>query len=133
MQDQETVEQKGHILIIEDEQEVNELLNDFLNIHGYKTTVVNNGAEAWGYIKNEPPDLIITDLLLPGEHGLDLINQINNEFFIPIIIISGIYKSKEVQKSMDCGCVTAFFEKPLGLKKVLRKIEAILESHSGNG
>jgi len=133
MQDQEIPENKGHILIIEDEQEVNELLKDFLNIHGYLTTIVNNGTEAWKFIKSETPDLIITDLLLPGEHGLDLINQINDEFFIPIIVISGIYKSKEIHKSIECGCVTAFFEKPLELKKILRKIEAILVTPSGNG
>lgn len=117
---------KKIILIVEDEPEVSTMLKDFFNSQGIDVALVDDGAAGLEYLKGDKPDLVITDLLLPGEHGIDLIKTIKEEYFIPVIVISGIYKLGEVQRSIQCDGVEGFFEKPLDLKRLLKKVQEIL-------
>lgn len=122
------MQNKRNILVIDDEPDVRDLLKDFLEDHGYTVKLVEDGAAAVKYMDKNVPDLVITDLLLPGEHGIDLIKIIKDKFFIPVIVMSGIYKAKEVSHVIHEDFVKAFFEKPLHLDKVVEKIEEILNA-----
>jgi DNA-binding NtrC family response regulator len=117
---------KKNILIIEDEEDIRELLVDFFNENRYSARGVENGAQAKEAMGKEVPDLVITDLLLPGEHGLDLIRFIKDKYFIPVIIISGIYKADEIRDIMENYFVEGFFQKPVDVTNLLRKVNAIL-------
>jgi len=117
---------KKIILIVEDEPEVSLMLKDFFNSQDFEVALVDDGAAGLEYLKGGKPDLVITDLLLPGEHGIDLIKTIKEEYFIPVIVISGIYKLGEVQRSIEYDGVEGFFEKPLDLKKLLKRVQEIL-------
>jgi len=117
---------KKTILLIEDEPEVSLMLKDFFNSQDFEVALVDDGAAGLEYLKSANPDLVITDLLLPGEHGIDLIKTIKEEYFIPVIVISGIYKLAEVQRSIQCDGVEGFFEKPLDLKGLLKRVQEIL-------
>ncbi len=117
---------KKTILIIDDEPEIRDMMVDLLEKNNYETTAVENGIEALEYIKGNIPNMVIIDLLLPGEHGIDLLKIIKEEYFIPVIVISGIYKFNEVQHELECHCVEGFFEKPLPLDKFLDRVEEIL-------
>lgn len=122
------MQNKKNILVIDDEPDVRELLKDFLEDHGFTVKLVDDGAAAVEYMDKNIPDLVITDLLLRGEHGIDLIKIIKDKFFIPVIVMSGIYKAKEVSYVIKEDFVEAFFEKPLHLDKVLEKIDEILNA-----
>ncbi len=117
---------KKTILIIDDEPEIRDMMVDLLEKNNYETTAVENGIEALEYIKGNIPNMVIIDLLLPGEHGIDLLKIIKEEYFIPVIVISGIYKFNEVQHELECHLVEGFFEKPLPLDKFLDRVEEIL-------
>lgn len=117
---------KKIILVIDDEPDVRDLLKDHLEDNNFTVYVVDDGAEALESMERNIPDLVITDLLLPGEHGIDLIKIIKEKFFLPVIVISGIYREKEVAHVIKEDLVEAFFEKPLNLDKVLEKINAVL-------
>jgi len=117
---------KKIILVIDDEPDIRDLLKDHLEDNNFTVNVVDDGAEALESIGRTIPDLVITDLLLPGEHGIDLVKIIKEKFFLPVIVISGIYREEEVSHVIKEDLVEAFFEKPLNLDEVLGKINSIL-------
>lgn len=120
------MEAKREILIVEDEEETRELLAAFFRDNNYDIREAGNGTDALDLLKEKVPDLVITDLLLPGEHGVDLVRKIKDKYFIPVIIISGIYRAEEVRDVIENYFVEGFFEKPVDLMNLLRKVNVIL-------
>ena len=115
------------ILIIDDEPEIRELLKLFFEDSGFKTEGIENGIAAIDYIKKKTPDLIVTDLLLPGEHGINIIETITKQYFIPTIIISGIYSEDNVSDVIENNFIRGFFKKPLNLNQLLKVVNTILD------
>lgn len=119
---------KKHILIIDDDQEIIELLKDFFEGNGFSVGTASNGLDGLEYFKRQIPDLIISDLLLPGEHGLNMIKTIKEKYFVPAIMISSIYKENQLESVMEEYFVEAFFSKPLKLDVLLEKVNSILNA-----
>ena len=67
---------KHHILVVDDDYEIRELLKNFLNKHDFKTTVAKNGTEMFSLLENKDIDLIVLDLMLPGDNGLVLTKKV---------------------------------------------------------
>jgi len=120
------MEAKREILIVEDEEETRELLATFFRENNYDVREAGNGTDALHLLTDKVPDLVITDLLLPGEHGVDLVRKIKDRYFIPVIIISGIYRAEEVRDVIENYFVEGFFEKPVNVMTLLRKVNVIL-------
>jgi len=116
-----------NILVVDDEEEIRELLKDFLEIKGFNVRVESDGLKALELMEKEIPNIIIMDLLLPGEHGINLIRTVKEKYFIPIIIISGIYNKEEVEHLMEEYFVEDFMKKPLDLEELAKKINKILD------
>ena len=91
----------NNIVLIEDDSDVREFLCTFLGEQGYNITVAENGTIAKEIISNKQPNLVISDLLLPGEHGLAVIKFIKDKYFLPVIAISGIYTKDELKKDIE--------------------------------
>jgi two-component system OmpR family response regulator len=117
-----------HILIIDDDPEVIDLLKDFFEGNQFKVGTASTGVEGIDYFKETLPDLVVTDLLLPGEHGINVIKAIKENYFVPVIIMSSIYKEAEIKPLMEDYFVEAFFEKPFDLKELLKKVNDILDA-----
>lgn len=113
------------ILLIEDDDDVREFLFTFLKESGYQIIEVENGARAREKIDLEKPDLIISDLLLPGEHGLEVIKYIKDKYFLPVIAISGIYSLEEIEKDMEELYIDGFIKKPVDTALLTETIEKI--------
>ena len=120
------MEAKREILVVEDEEETRELLVTFFRENNYDVREAGNGTDALDLLKEKVPDLVITDLLLPGEHGVDLVRKVKDRYFIPVIIISGIYRAEEVRDVIENYFVEGFFEKPVDVMNLLRKVNVIL-------
>ena len=114
------------ILIVDDDADVRDMLRDALTQDGYRVVLSASGAGAIQMVQTDMPDLIILDLLLPGEHGLDLVATIKQRFFIPILIISGVYEFKEIRAQLETIMVEGFFEKPIHVEKFLAVIKQLL-------
>ncbi len=63
---------QDHILIVDDDREIRTLLGDYLQKHGYRTTAVADGKAMWSALDNARVDLIILDVMLPGDDGFVL-------------------------------------------------------------
>jgi DNA-binding response OmpR family regulator len=117
---------KKDVMVIEDDPEVLEMLKDFLEVKGFNVTVESDGIKALELIPKILPDIIIMDLLLPGEHGINLIRTVKEKYFIPIIAISGIYKKDEIEDIIEDYFVEDFMKKPLTLEELAKKINNII-------
>ncbi|UCH95605.1 MAG: response regulator [Candidatus Aminicenantes bacterium] len=117
-----------NILVVDDEKEIRDLLKDFLEGNHFHVTLAADGLKALELIEENIPGIAIIDLLLPGEHGINLIKTIKEKYFIPIIIISSIYRREEIKPVMDEYFVEDFFEKPIDLKELLKKINTIINA-----
>ncbi len=122
------MEQKNqkHILIIDDEEEITRVMSSFFEKFGFSTESAHDGIKALASVKNRLPDIVITDLLLPGEHGINIVKTIKEKYFIPVIIITGIYEEAELKSLIEDYFVEAFFAKPFDLEKLLEKVKDIL-------
>lgn len=120
------METKSTILIVDDEKDIRLLLQEFLENNGFTVLVAEDGQQALKLAGEQLPDLVITDLLLPKEHGIDVIQIIKDRFFLPIIAISGIYKQDEIKTRIDDVFIDGFFEKPLDLNAILACVRSIL-------
>jgi DNA-binding response OmpR family regulator len=120
------METKNTILVVDDEVEIRLLLRDFLEKHGFNVLDAADGHQALKLADEHRPDLVITDLLLPKEHGVDVIQAIKDRFFLPVIAISGIYKKDEIRDKVGDVFIDDFFEKPLDLAVMLASVRALL-------
>jgi DNA-binding response OmpR family regulator len=118
------------ILVIDDEVEIRELLKEFLEDEGFKVIEAKDGIKAQECLEEKLPDIVVIDLLLPGEHGITLVKTIKEKYFIPVIIISGVYKRDELQDMMDEHFVEGFLEKPISMDVLLGKIRAIIDERT---
>jgi len=119
------------ILIVEDDRDIATLLETILQDAGYKVSVVHNGADALGFLKdNTDFDLIITDIIMPGTDGYDLIHFVKSQLDIKIIAMSGggvLVSSKNAIQTIE-GQVDACIEKPVQVGTLLKHIERVLNS-----
>lgn len=118
--------EKKVILVVDDEADIRTLLKDFLENKNFCVLEAADGAQALELAKKHVPDLIITDMLLPKVHGIEVAQLIKDNFFIPIIGISGVYRQDEIAQEMDDFYLDGFFEKPIDLESLYQRIQSIL-------
>jgi DNA-binding response OmpR family regulator len=114
------------VLIVDDDSDVLNLLKEFLVEKQFNTLEAENGTKALEIAQIEKPDMLITDLLLPGIHGIDLVKTVKSTYKIPVIVISGIYKGGELSDFLESENVDAYFIKPLNLNLLYNKINSLL-------
>jgi CheY-like chemotaxis protein len=115
------VKMKKKILICDDEEPIRLLLSEALKDE-YDVISCDNGRDAIKYITKEKIDLLITDIKMPGTHGLEVIERIRERNKdIPIIICSA-YKLLEDDIVVKTSGVSAFFTKPIEIKQLRAKV-----------
>lgn len=114
------------VMIVDDDQEIREMLREALEMDGYHVVLAESGIGLFDLIEKDVPDLIILDLLLPGEHGLDLVAMLKKKYFIPTLIISGIYKIEEIRAQLETTMVEGFLEKPINLLSLRATVHQLL-------
>ncbi len=117
------------ILVIEDEENLGKLIVAFLEKNGFKVQCLSQGVEDIEVIRKEQPDLILTDLLLPGLHGFDICKNVKEDPELgetPLIIMTAVYKNAIHKLEAKRLGVKDFVEKPLDFDDLLRKIEGCI-------
>ena len=121
-----------HILAVEDDEQVQELLSDYLTHEGFRVTVAATGAAMTTALAAEPADLILLDLRLPDGDGLALVRQLRSESQLPVIILSG--KVEEVDRivGLELGA-DDYLTKPFNPRELLARIKAVLRRAGESG
>ena len=118
-------EPKGNILVVDDEPQITRVLKTTLSSQGYGVRSASDGEEALNEMKTWPPDLIITDLRMPGIDGLELCRRVRLDSRIPIIVLS--VKGEEAIKvqALDAGA-DDYVTKPFSVNELLARVRAAL-------
>jgi DNA-binding response OmpR family regulator len=120
------MEQKAHILIVEDEQKIRTALRDFLEYHGFKVTEAVDGFEAERTVAEGRFDLILLDLMLPKISGEQLCSKWRRDSLqTPIIMLTAKGQEKEKVTRLNLGA-DDYISKPFSLEELLARIKAVL-------
>ncbi|MBS3905225.1 MAG: response regulator transcription factor [Simkania sp.] len=120
--------QKKRILLIEDEEDIASLIKLQAEISGYKLHVEVDGVNGYRAIEREQPDLVILDIMLPGQNGLDVCRKMksNPELKnIPVIIISAKGEELDVVLGLELGA-DDYLPKPFSPRILFSRIKAVL-------
>lgn len=118
---------KKHILAIDDEAPILDLLGEYLTSQGYRVTCVLNAMEARRVAETDPPDLIISDLQLEDTDGLHLIDQLRSLLpNKPVILLTGVlFESQVIEQNLKWK-VSAYVSKTAPLQTLLQEIRRLI-------
>lgn len=113
------------ILLIEDEPRLNSFLKEGLEQQGYSVDAAANGSTGLEYASTQTYDLVVLDIMLPGQSGFEVLNNMR-QFGIrtPVIIISALNSSDHVIQGLDAGAVD-YVKKPFDFGEFLARIRAV--------
>lgn len=122
-----TVEQtdSGHILIVEDDERLASLTREYLENNGLTVSVEHDGAKAVDRILEENPDLVVLDLMLPGEDGVSICRRVRADFQNPILMLTARTDDLDEVLGLEMGA-DDYVAKPVRPRVLLARIRALL-------
>lgn len=124
---------KKRILLIEDEEDIAALIKLQAEICGYKMHVEVDGINGYRAIEREKPDLVILDIMLPGQNGLDVCRKLKNNTLlrsIPVIILSAKGEELDEILGLELGA-DDYISKPFSPRVLFSRIKAVLRRGKG--
>lgn len=118
-----------HVLTVEDEESVRNLISEYLTENGYRVTPVGNGRDMETVMKSDPPDLILLDVKLPGEDGFSLARAIRQHSSVPIIMLTGQGHEVDRVLGLELGA-DDYLVKPFSPRELLARIRAVLRRYA---
>jgi len=112
-----------HILVVDDEAPIRLLLQKILESAGYRVTAAGDGMSALKVAREDPPNLAICDLSMPGMDGFSVCSMLkrNRVFKAPVLVLSGRVAEKDVKAALKTGA-DAFIPKPVEREKLLAAV-----------
>jgi len=129
----------AHILVVDDDREIRDLLGRFLDEHGLRVTTAGDGREMRQALDDWKIDLIVLDLMLPGEDGLTLCRKLRADSAVPVIMLTAMGEEVDRIVGLEMGA-DDYLAKPFSprellarIKAVLRRAEAVPQANAGDG
>jgi two-component system, OmpR family, response regulator len=119
----------GHILIVDDQREICDLVQEYLSGEGYRVSTAQDGAGMRKAMTQAPVDLVILDLMLPGEDGLTLARSLRQESSVGIIILTGRGEIVDRIIGLEMGA-DDYLPKPFHLRELLARVKSVLRRAS---
>ncbi len=119
------METTDHILVVDDDAEIRSLLGDYLRKNGYDATVVVDGRAMREALARGKIDLIVLDLMLPGEDGLTLCRDLRSESDTPVIMLTARGEETDRIVGLEMGA-DDYLAKPFSPRELLARIKSVL-------
>lgn len=119
-----------HILVVEDDHKIADMLTNYLHMHGFETTVCGNGLDAVPLVRTLNPALLLLDLMLPGQDGLAVCQQVRKFSAVPIIMVTARVDEIDRLLGLDTGA-DDYVCKPFSPREVVARIKALLRRADG--
>jgi len=120
------------VLVVDDVALNVKLLADLLTVKGYRTSTATSGAEALAAIADEPPDLVLLDVMMPGMSGYDVCRAIRADpahAMLPVVLVTALDPAEERAKGLDAGA-DDFLSKPVSQSELLARVRSLLRIKS---
>ncbi|HMB73497.1 MAG TPA: response regulator [Gammaproteobacteria bacterium] len=115
----------AQILVIDDDREIRSLLSEYLNVNGYQTTAAADGEQARNAFARQQFDLVVLDLMLPGESGLDICRELRRSGDVPVIMLTALGDETDRIVGLEVGA-DDYLPKPFSPRELLGRIRAVL-------
>lgn len=114
-----------HVLVVDDDQKIRELLRRYLNEHGFRVTPAADAAAARAAMRGLSFDIILLDVMMPGENGLDLARDLKSSMSVPILMLTARSDSDDRIAGLEAG-VDDYMPKPFEPRELLLRLQNIL-------
>jgi two-component system, OmpR family, response regulator len=114
-----------HILVVDDQREICDVIQDYLSGEGYRVSTAHDGAGMRRALTQSRVDLVILDLMLPGEDGLTLARSLREESEVGIIILTGRGETVDRIIGLEMGA-DDYLPKPFHLRELLARVKSVL-------
>ncbi len=116
---------KPHVLALDDDPSIRDLLATYLAQNEMRVTAVADGASLIETLSREAIDLVVLDLRLPGEDGMQIMHQIRQRSSIPILVLTGVAEEADRVMGLELGA-DDYLTKPFSPRELLARIRALL-------
>jgi two-component system OmpR family response regulator len=119
----------AHILVVDDQHEICEIVQDYLSAEGYRVSIAHDGPAMRRLMGQGPVDLVILDLMMPGEDGLTLARSLRDGSAVGIIILTGRGETVDRIIGLEMGA-DDYLPKPFHLRELLARVKSVLRRAS---
>ena len=116
---------QDHILVVDDDAEIRDLLREYLQKHDYRVTTLPDGRALRATVETSQPDVIILDLMMPGEDGLTLCRDLRARSNVPIIMLTARGDETDRIVGLEMGA-DDYVPKPFSPRELLARVKSVL-------
>jgi two-component system, OmpR family, response regulator len=116
---------QDHVLVVDDDLEIRTLLREYLQKNGYRVTAVADGRGMWAALQQAQPDIIVLDLMLPGDDGLTLCRDLRARSDVPVIMLTARGEETDRIVGLEMGA-DDYLAKPFNPRELLARVKSIL-------
>src|SRR5580692_3580457 len=120
-----------HILLVEDDTEISDMISRFLVKNGVRVSTATNGADMDRLLGTSKIDLLLLDLMLPGEDGISICSRLRATSATPIVIVTARGADTDRIKGLEAGA-DDYLAKPFNPRELLARIRAVLRRSGAN-
>ncbi len=114
-----------HILVVDDHQDIRDLVGRYLEEHGYRVTTAEGGDAMKAALGSSTIDLVVLDIMMPGEDGLSLCRYLRQQGQIPVIMLTAMAEQTDRVVGLEMGA-DDYLTKPFFPRELLARIKAVL-------
>jgi two-component system phosphate regulon response regulator OmpR len=114
-----------HLLVVDDDTRLRELLRRYLGDNGFRVTVAGNAADARAHLASVAFDLIVLDVMMPGESGIELTRELRKESAVPILLLTAMAETLDRIEGLGSGA-DDYLAKPFEPRELVLRLQNIL-------
>jgi two-component system OmpR family response regulator len=114
-----------HLLIVDDDAEIRALLSEYLERNGYRVSTAADGKAMWAALDAKKPDLVVLDLMMPGEDGLTLCRNLRARSSVPIIMLTARGEETDRIVGLEMGA-DDYLAKPFNPRELVARVKSVL-------
>ncbi|BEP46299.1 winged helix-turn-helix domain-containing protein [Variovorax sp. V15] len=114
-----------HIVVLDDEIDITQLLASYLHGHGFRVTQVHEGRTLMALMESDPADLVLLDLGLPGEDGFSIARRMRERWHCGLVIVTGRGDAVDKVVGLEVGA-DDYVTKPFDLRELVARVKAVL-------
>jgi len=119
------METTDHVLVVDDDAEIRNLLREYLQKNGYRVSVAADGRAMWTALEHSAPDILVLDLMLPGDDGLTLCRNLRARSSLPVIMLTARGEETDRIVGLEMGA-DDYLAKPFSARELLARIKSVL-------